>query len=261
MGYCQISEVKIGIVIPARLGSMRLPRKPLLQFFGLEMIEHVRRRCVLALNEKLVAVSSPDIEILTLIDSYGGFTHKSQGSHQNGLTRAAEFSSQVDWSHFIIVQGDEILVLPEQIRTLIDFIKKNPNTDFVNLISPINQESEIHDLSVVKCSVRNDNTIIDVFRKSPLTCEVNSQISILKKITGLFAISACTLNFYSNTNAGIMEKQESIEQMRLIESGIPMKALLSNLNYPSVNVPADIDKVKYVLENDLSQKTCLLKII
>jgi len=261
VGYCQISEAKIGIVIPARLGSTRLPRKPLLQFFGLEMIEHVRRRCVLVLNEKLVAVSSPDLEILTLIDSYGGFTHKSQASHQNGLSRAAEFSSQVDWSHFIIVQGDEILVLPEQIRTLIDFIKENPNTDFVNLISPINQETEIHDPSIVKCSLRNDDTVIDVFRKSPLTCEVNLQISILKKITGLFAISARTLNLYRSTNAGVIERQESIEQMRLIESGISIKALVSKLNYPSVNVPEDIDRVNYVLENDLNQKTCLLTII
>ena len=54
------SQLKIGIIIPARMGSTRLPDKPLLDILGLPMIEHVRRRALLSNLSESVLVASGD---------------------------------------------------------------------------------------------------------------------------------------------------------------------------------------------------------
>ena len=61
MGYYQI---KIGIVIPARLESERLPRKALKIFSGIPMIEHVWRRAQLTdpVIETVIATDSEEIK-------------------------------------------------------------------------------------------------------------------------------------------------------------------------------------------------------
>ena len=62
------------VVIPARLDSSRFPNKILLNIHGLPMIEHVRRRALLADNISEVYVATCDDQIASVIESYGGKT-------------------------------------------------------------------------------------------------------------------------------------------------------------------------------------------
>ena len=71
--YFQIStdqQVKIGVVIPARMDSIRLPGKPLLRLLGLPMIEHAHRRALLMKSGVEVLVASGEEETLNRIDSF-----------------------------------------------------------------------------------------------------------------------------------------------------------------------------------------------
>lgn len=249
------------MVIPARLDSQRLPSKPLLKFHDLEMIEHVRRRSLMAIENKMVFVTSSDSSIIDLVKSHGGLVHFSQLSHDNGLSRVAEFSNSVDWTHLLVVQGDEILVLPEQIKNTIDFLNLNPQTDFVNVISPLTSPNELEEISIVKCTLKQNGSVLDIFRKSPLTCSQMQQLKVVHKITGLFAISSRAIQLYSQQNASRLETLESIEQLRMIEQDLEIKTLYTRYNYPSVNTTKDVDLVERILLTDRAQHEILKEII
>jgi 3-deoxy-manno-octulosonate cytidylyltransferase (CMP-KDO synthetase) len=93
----------IAIVIPARLASERLPNKVLLDFAGLPMIEHVRRRGMM--NQYLVPVyvASGDPEILEIVETFGGSTLRTYKDHTDGLSRVNEAVASLPFEHYIIL--------------------------------------------------------------------------------------------------------------------------------------------------------------
>ena len=247
------SQLKIGIIIPARMGSTRLPDKPLLDILGLPMIEHVRRRALLSNLSESVLVASGDLEILNTVEKFGGAAIKSINEHLNGLSRVAEAVTGTDFTHIIVLQGDEILILPEQLNTLISVILSNPEKGFWNGICSLNSPEELTDNSIVKCTQREDKTIQTIFRKSPLTTDVESQMLLVKKINGLFAISRELLTEIASKPATPIEKAESIEQMRILELSKNVSTFDMKKSYPSINLPQDIEKVLSVLCSDSTQ--------
>ena len=108
--------MKIVAFIPAHLASVRLKEKILLKFYGLEMIEHVRRRALLSGVFDRVIVATGDEKIVSLIKSYDGEVFKTSKKHISGTSRVAEAAKKVDASHIVIIQGDEPLMLPAHLK-------------------------------------------------------------------------------------------------------------------------------------------------
>jgi 3-deoxy-manno-octulosonate cytidylyltransferase (CMP-KDO synthetase) len=247
------SQFKIGIVIPARIASVRLPGKPLLEIFGLPMIEHVRRRAMLSLLPNNVIVASGDVEIISVVEAYGGTATKSIQEHANGLSRVAEAANHLDFSHVIVLQGDEILMLPKQLNSLISMISTYPEVDFWNGICSLESADELDDASVVKCTLKTNQCIQTMFRKTPLTSSISTQMSLVKKINGLFAISKDFLTEVVKQSSTPIEVAESIEQMKILELSKDITTFDMEKNYPSINLPKDVDKVIEVLTCDPEQ--------
>ena len=116
-GYFLIKQSKemgkgIAIVIHARMASERLPNKVLLDFDGLPMIEHVRRRGMMNQYSVPVYVASGDTKILEIVETFGGSTLRTYKGHTDGLSRVNEAVASLPFEHYIILQGDEILVVP-----------------------------------------------------------------------------------------------------------------------------------------------------
>ena len=254
--YFQISadqQVKIGVVIPARMDSFRLPGKPLLSFLGLPMIEHVRRRALLMKTGVEVLVASGDEEILNIVWKNTGRAIRTVNSHENGLSRANEVIQALDWTHIIILQGDEILILPEYLDSLVDMIQRTPEESFWNVITDLESEEELENNSVVKCTLQINSNIQTIFRKSPLVMVEKTDLPLVKKITGLFAISRDTLFAYIKQGATPLETSESIEQLRILEMGVEINTMMIPKNFPSVNLPEDIAKINEYLVGDSNQ--------
>lgn len=247
------SQVKIGIVIPARMASERLPGKPLLDVLGLPMIEHVRRRAMLSSLSNNVIVASGDPEILEVTEKNGGTAVRTIQEHVNGLSRVSEVAKELDFSHLIVLQGDEILILPDDLEVLSSVIQSRPGVDFWNGVSPLDTPEELDDPSVVKCILKNDQTIQTLFRKSPLTAPISIQMLLVKKINGLFAISKEFLSEVVAHSATAIESAESIEQMRILELSRDIAVFDMQMNYPSINLPTDVPKVLSILSNDSTQ--------
>jgi 3-deoxy-manno-octulosonate cytidylyltransferase (CMP-KDO synthetase) len=251
----------LGIIIPARINSSRLERKLLIDIHGLPMIEHVRRRALLNNLNLPVVVASGDIEILKVVEEFGGNTLHTPGNHENGLSRVGEASQDLKWDRYIVLQGDEILTRPKDLDVFIQQNVLPESHSVVNAITKLNTSSEIHDDSVVKCLISNEERIIYIFRKSPLVSQDSLQMQSIRKICGLFAITHEILqNVLSQPNTRIAQ-HESIEQLKFIELGIGLGSVHFEKDYPSVNLLKDLQLVHEVLAVDAHQREILQSIL
>lgn len=253
---------KIGIIIPARLDSVRLPKKLLIDFFGLPMIEHVRRRALLNSHALPVVVATGDEEISDVITGFGGQVMSTVKDHQNGLSRVGEAAEKLGWDQYIILQGDEILVLPRHLDQMIKSAVESPLKAASNAVTKLSKDSEITDPSVVKClRRRSDGDILFIFRKTPLVSSREIQSNLIHKICGLFSISTSALLALLNSPNQPISHSESIEQMKIIELGMELGAVELDTNFPSINLAKDVKEVTLILSSNREQANILDKIL
>ena len=252
-----MSNKRIAILIPARLSGVRLPRKVLFEFNGIPMIEHVRQRASLNQESVEVFVVSGDPEIVKLIESVGGRVIQTFEDHESGTSRCEEAARNLDYDYFLIVQGDEILVLPRHIDALVKYLRSNPEIAFVNAVTKLSNIRDFEDLSIVKCALSSNNQILFMFRKPPLSEVSVAHLSHFFKVLGLFAIKKSLLHKLPKLPATPLEIFESIEQMRVIENSFEVRSFTQDCSYPSINIKEDIDKVLSVLEENEEQKKLL----
>ena len=250
----------IAIVIPARLASERLPNKVLLDFAGLPMIEHVRRRGMMNQHSVPVFVASGDPEILEIVETFGGKTLRTYKDHTDGLSRVNEAVASLSFEHYIILQGDEILVVPSEIDRVIEEISNSPEVEVWNQITSLSNLDELTSVSIVKCLIDTSNNIFSIFRKSPLTSNIEKQISLVSKICGLFAVSKSAMNEICHNENSPLQIAESIEQLKFIEYGFPIKSISTDFNFPSINLLEDVEKVKEVFRTSPLQNGILNEI-
>jgi 3-deoxy-manno-octulosonate cytidylyltransferase (CMP-KDO synthetase) len=250
-----ITELKIGIIIPARLESKRLPNKVVKPILGKPMIEHVWRRSQLVSPNIETVIATDSVEIATLCKTFDAKTLITSSNHINGLSRVGEASKTLNWDFYIVLQADEILVEPKNLNKLIGAIKVTKKQQFLNLITNLTHYSELSDKNIVKCLVREDNSIINIFRKSGSVASGKKQLNFTKKICGIFAISKEALETIVKAPAQIIEVSESIEQMKAIELGFEILGVEIDQNYPSVNTEEESVAVLKILKTDQKQKT------
>lgn len=247
----------IGIVIPARLDSIRLPRKLMYEFNKLPMLEHVRRRALMNSHGIEVVVVSGDKEILELINAHGGKAIQTKGNHMNGLSRIGEVADQLGWDKFIVLQGDEILVLPRHLDEMIEATSNSINFTALNSICKLSSVDELADPSVVKCLLNQVGDIITLFRGQPLISPIDIQLKLVMKICGLFSISLTTLKQIIEAESTPLESSESMEQMKLIELQIRLATVILDASFPSINLSKDVELVNYILANSAEQQNLL----
>ena len=251
----------IAIVIPARLASERLPNKALLDFAGLPMIEHVRRRGVMNQHSVPVFVASGDTKILEIVENFGGNCLRTYADHTDGLSRVNEAVTNLSFEHYIILQGDEILVIPSEIDRVIEKISNSPEVEVWNQVTSLSRPEELENVSVVKCLTDTSNNIFSIFRKSPLTSKREKQMSLVSKICGLFAVSKSAMSEICDKQNSPLQIAESIEQLKFIEHGFLIKSISTDFNFPSINVLEDVETVKEIFRTSPQQSRILDEIL
>ena len=253
--------MKIVAIIPAHMASVRFQKKILFDIYGLPMIEHVRRRALLSKELDDVFVATCDREISDAVESYGGKVIMTSRSHKNGTSRVAEVVQNYDCSHVLLLQGDEPLLLPKHIDSMIDSIKKSSKNDAWNATGSIDTESELNLHSFVKCAVSKDNKIIHCFRKTPYFSDIKIQKRFVRKILGIIAYRKDFLLKLNKLPESEIESSEFIEQMRIIESGYDIYSVPVEPSLPSINEPHEVQIVLDYLKNNREQKIILEKIL
>lgn len=106
------------IVIPARLGSSRLPLKPLRELGGRPLVVRVLERVQSLQTGCEIVVATDDEQVARVVRAAGGTAVLTSSDHVSGTDRVAEVAQHPDYSgHDVVVnvQGDEPFVSGEAI--------------------------------------------------------------------------------------------------------------------------------------------------
>ena len=255
-----MKDFKIAAVIPARMSSIRYPGKPLIDIEGLPMVEHVRRRVLLCDGFSEVIVATCDPEIRDAIETFGGKVIMTSKKHFMASDRVAEVALSLDFSHFVNIQGDEILVIPDDINKMVKSIQKNPDGEYWNAIAPIEKMEELSDAAIVKCVISNSGRILYCARDFT---HLNLKLSFspVQKILGILGYSRKSLLAFSQLSRTLLESSQSIDQLRIIEHEIPLISVNFANGYPGINDSREEKIVRKILQSDSKQQSILKKIL
>jgi 3-deoxy-manno-octulosonate cytidylyltransferase (CMP-KDO synthetase) len=243
----------ITIVIPARMASSRYPGKPLVKIMGLPLIEHVRRRALLAKEAQLVVVATCDTVIKDAVEKEGGKAIMTKDSHERCTDRIEEAMETLSGDIVVMVQGDEPLLMPDSITAVVAPLLADPSLEIVNLLSKLDSADDYANQNIVKavCNFKGDliyltRSPIPVFRKS-MSVPVYRQ-------TGIMAFRKEALNKFSALPETALEIVESVDMLRAIEHGMRIAGVVVDYATIGVDRPVDVALVESALQNDAVQK-------
>jgi 3-deoxy-manno-octulosonate cytidylyltransferase (CMP-KDO synthetase) len=173
----------------------------------------------------------------------------------------AEAVEQLDCTHVLLLQGDEPLLLPRHVEAMLAAIAADPGGTAWNATGPIDEPSELDRHSFVKCATGPDDRILYCFRRSPGHAPFEAQQRYVRKILGIIAYRRDVLLDIAGRAATPIETAEFIEQMRLIESGMPIRSVSVHPSLPSVNEPHEADLVLEYVQGDAEQSTLLERVV
>jgi 3-deoxy-manno-octulosonate cytidylyltransferase (CMP-KDO synthetase) len=231
-------------VIPARFASTRLPQKMLREIAGKPLIgwtyEAVRSSPLL--SDVIVATDSE--VILKTCRRYGWKAQLTLETHRSGTERVHEISNSIAAEVYVNVQGDEPLVRPEQIATLLDVMKDTSiQVGTVKTVCPAEDEDNP---SAVKVVTAADGRAL-YFSRATIPFDRDGSRPRYFKHLGLYAYRKAALDFFIRQPESILEKSERLEQLRFLENGISI--CVGETPYDSVGVDTeqDLQRVKEIL--------------
>lgn len=241
----------IAIVIPARFNSSRFPGKPLVEILGVSMIERVWKQCIKVLPTKNVFVATDSDEIASHCEMKGIQFIMTSPSCLTGTDRVYEASKKIKAKIIVNVQGDEPLILPEDIQLVISEAKKNPEL-IINAMCPTVDELEFRKTSIPKVVCHKDGKLFYISR-APIPLDKNNGYQEAWKQVCIYAFPIKALEtFAKNGNKTTLESLEDIEIIRFLELGFQVKMIRVSQSSIAVDYPDDVLRVeKAILEKSI----------
>ena len=240
------------IIIPARMAATRLPGKPLALINDEPMIVHVwKRACQSEAGPVIVACG--EIEIKETIEKYGGkaiLTDPNLPSGSDRVWSAAEiYDPNGKFDIIVNVQGDQPTLDPKHISRTIDALRDS-NSNMSTLITPINNQGEVNDPSVIKVAIDfQENTNVATalyFSRNPIPYVEGP----LYHHVGIYGFTRTSLKKFVSIKPSELEKRERLEQLRALTNGFKISAYLVDHSPPSVDTPEDLERVRMILANN-----------
>jgi 3-deoxy-manno-octulosonate cytidylyltransferase (CMP-KDO synthetase) len=226
---------KLVALIPARLKSQRIKNKVLYLVDGLPIIEHVRRRALISGLFSDVIIVTGDKKITEIIKKNNGKVIESKKKHTSGTSRCAEIAKNIKGDIFVIIFADELFILPSQLKTFCNIIKKDKISDAWNATTQlINKDFFLKE--VVKCEIDKSYYIKNFFRLGSNNSKVKS--------VGILAFRRKLLLKYNKIKKTKKEILHSIEQFRLVENKYYLRSVFIKNILNSINVPGDIKRIE-----------------
>ena len=211
------------VIIPARLESTRLPQKVLLTIAGKSLIHHVFERASLAMNKENVFIATDNQHI---------FEHCLQFTknviitkhHNSGSDRIAEAIHSIPCNYCINVQADEPFIEPQLIKEIAK--KLHCGEKIVSAYYSITDIHSFLENSVVKVVLDKNNYAL-YFSRTPIPhTKKNLPLPCYAHI-GVYGFLRNILLKFTQLLPSHLEKQEHLEQLRLLENGYKIKMVFS----------------------------------
>ena len=231
-------------VIPARLASTRLPRKMLREIAGKPLVGRVYEAvCSSPLLADVIVATDSD-EIMAVCQTHGWKAQMTAPDHRSGTERVHEVSQRETADIYINVQGDEPLIRPEHIATLLH-VMANAAAQVGTLMTPAD-ETDIPNPSAVKVTTdRNGRALY--FSRATIPFDRDGTHPRYFKHLGLYAYRKAALDEFVRLPESSLEKSERLEQLRFLENGIPIFVGETPHDSVGVDTEEDLQRVIEVL--------------
>ena len=243
-------------VIPARLASTRLPRKPLHPILGRPLLEWVWLRVsrIGALDRVVVATDHP--EIAELCARLGAPCVLTDPEHPSGTDRVAEVVRHPEWAGFDVVvnlQGDEPLMAEAHVDRAVELVALH-GWETGTCATPVLDLEAWHNPSVVKVARAESGRAL-YFSRSPIPFRREGEPSTgelaappFLRHLGLYSYTPAALERWVALPPSPLEELERLEQLRPLEAGIGMGVAVVDQAAPGVDTPADAERMATYLQ-------------
>ncbi|MEX5747380.1 3-deoxy-manno-octulosonate cytidylyltransferase [Massilia sp. X63] len=241
------------VIIPARLGSTRLPNKPLADLGGKPMVVRVAERArASGASRIIVAADHPDI--LAACAAHGIEACMTRADHPSGTDRIAEVALALGLAPDEVVvnlQGDEPLIDPALLAACAARIRDG--VPMATVAHPITEVADAFNPNVVKVVLDKAGRALyfsratipwhrDAFATSKDTLPAG--YAPLRHV-GLYAYSNAFLQAYPALDSAPLETIEALEQLRVLWHGYPIAVHITDSAPPAgVDTPEDLERVR-----------------
>lgn len=174
-------------------------------------------------------------------------------NHQSGTDRCSEARPEAEridgrsYDVVINIQGDEPFIAPEQI-SMVAALFNSPRVQIGTLVKKISQWQDIEDPNKVKVVMNHEAEAI-YFSRSPIPhvrgCQVQDWLSRADFFhhIGIYGYRSAVLDEITRLESSLLEKSESLEQLRWLENGYSIMTAQTTLSVAGIDTPEDLAKV------------------
>ena len=207
-------------VIPSRLASTRLPRKPLLPIAGKAMVQRVYEGCLGCRGLDRIVVATDSDEIAEFCRQQSIPVCLTSPEHASGTDRVHEVAHLMNADAAINIQGDEPMVRREMLETLLEALFSAPEVQIATLCTPVSDE-EAQQPSAVKVVADAMGRSL-YFSRAPIPFP-REGVGAFRKHLGYYAYSRAALDRFHAWPVSHLEQIERLEQLRFLENGMTLQ--------------------------------------
>jgi 3-deoxy-manno-octulosonate cytidylyltransferase (CMP-KDO synthetase) len=242
-------------IIPARMGSSRFPGKPLARLRGMPMIGHVYFRSGLNARLSGLYIATCDDEIRRYAETIGADCIMTSSSHLRASDRTAEAIDRIEALQpnvdvVVMIQGDEPMIHPKMIDEAVEPLDRSPSAQIVNLMAPLGPEDACDPNEVKVVVNRLDDALY--FSRHPLPWRrdpADTTPPLFKQVC-VITFRRPFLRLFASLEPTPLESVESIDMLRALEHGYPVRMARTAFATCSVDTPADLARVEALMEDD-----------
>lgn len=252
--------MKVLGIIPARYESTRFPGKPLVEIKGKTMIQRVYEQCQKAKLLTKIVVATDDERIYDHVHQFGGRAMMTSSKHQSGTERCGEVLVNLedngeDFDVVVNIQGDEPFIDPSQIDKVCQVFAESGMAEIVTLIKKIETSEELFNPNVVKAIIGEeiygdyDPPEVIYFSREAIPhirgIEKSKWLNhhVFYKHIGIYAFKVEELHGILDLDPNLLEKAESLEQLRWITNHYTIQAVKTNIETIGIDTPEDLAKL------------------
>ncbi len=213
-------------VLPARLESTRLPRKPLVDLAGQPILRHVWRQAMEARCFTDVVVATDAHEIVDVVETWGGKAILTERGFRNGTERIASIAPRLDAEFVVNVQADMPRIDSRIFHQLLRALAEQ-EASVITPVYGLSTPQELRDPNVVKAIRAVDGRAM-YFSRQPIPYRRETPQDLWLESgsywghVGVYGMTSSILRHYASEPPGTLELAEDLEQLRFLEIGIPI---------------------------------------
>lgn len=245
-------------IIPARYASTRFEGKPLVDIFGEPMVVRVFRRASQVF--RYVVIATDNEQIKNRAKEFGCEVVMTSSEHPSGTDRCnealtkAEELFQMKFDVVVNIQGDEPFIQTEQLEQIKGAFD-DQGVDIATLIKPFGEGEDVFNPNSPKVVISTKGRAL-YFSRSVVPYLRGKELSewqkshVFYKHIGLYAYRSNVLREITKLPQGVLEKCESLEQLRWLENGYQIKCEITNAESYAIDTPADLEQVLERYKNE-----------